>query len=129
MFKVSLLPASYRKFLDGKKKKDLILKVALIVLICMLIMYSGFAIRLFILKGQLKEIRNNNNVIIANVQELEQYKAIYDELNTSKERVESILPKPLSAVKFMSLIQANRPEYRQCSGSSCGKGVGTEEIL
>ncbi|MBO5944957.1 MAG: hypothetical protein J6Q50_06670 [Clostridia bacterium] len=115
MFKVSLLPASYRKFLDGKKKKDLILRVAVIVLICMLIVYSGFAVRLFILRAQLKEIRNNNNVIIANVEELEQYKAIYDELNSSKQRVESILPKPVSAVKFMSIIQANRPEYASFS--------------
>ncbi len=111
VFKVSLLPASYRKLLEGRKKKDLILRVALIVLLCMLIIYSGFAIRLFILKAQLKEIQKNNGVVVAQISELEQYKTIYDNLVASQQRVDSIKAKSPSAVKFLSLVQSNRPEY------------------
>ena len=113
VFKVSLLPASYRKLLEGKKKKDLVLRVALVVLVCMLIIYSGFAIRLFILKAQLKDIQQSNGMVAAEISELEQYKAIYDNLLTSKQRVEQILPKSPSAVKFLSLVQSNRPEYAE----------------
>ena len=113
VFKVSLLPASYRKLLEGKKKKDLILKVAVIVLVCMLIIYSGFAVRLFILKAQLKEVQKSNGIITAEISELEQYKAIYDNLVTSQQRVDQILPKSPSAVKFLSLVQANRPDYAE----------------
>ena len=113
VFKVSLLPASYRKLLEGKKKKDLIIKVALIVLICMLIVYSGFAVRLFILKAQLKDIQKSNGMVAAEISELEQYKVIYDNLVTSQQRVEQILPKSPSAVKFLSLVQSNRPEYAE----------------
>ena len=113
VFKVSLLPASYRKLLEGKKKKDLVLRVALVVLVCMLIIYSGFAIRLFILKAQLKDIQKSNGLVAAEISELEQYKVIYDNLVTSQKRVDQILPKSPSAVKFLSLVQSNRPEYAE----------------
>ena len=113
VFKVSLLPASYRKVLEGRKKKDLILKVALVVLLCMLIIYSGFTVRLFILKAQLKDIQQNNGIVAAQITELEQYKAIYDSLVLSQQKVDSIKPKAPSAVKFLSLIQATRPEYAE----------------
>ena len=115
MFKVSLLPASYRKLLEGKKKKDLILKIALIVLVCMLVIYSGFAIRLFILKSQLKEVQKTNGIVVAEINELEKYKEIYDSLVASQQKVDSIRAKSPSAVKFMSLVQATRPEYAEYS--------------
>ena len=63
MLKVSLLPASYKQFLEGKKKKDLILKIALVVLLCMLIIYVGFAVKSFILQAQYKESSRRNCTI------------------------------------------------------------------
>lgn len=111
MFKVSLLPASYRKLLDGKKKKDIILKIALIVLFCMLVIYFGLFVRTLILKGQIKDINKQNSIITAEINELQQYKVIYDDLILSQNRLETIKSKNPSALKFLTLIQANRPEY------------------
>ena len=111
MFKVSLLPASYRKLLDGKKKKDIILKIAVVGLFCMLVIYFGLYVKTLILEGQIKDINRQNAVITAEINEEQQYKAIYDELVLSQERLNAIKPKNPSAVKFLELIQNNRPEY------------------
>ena len=111
MFKVSLLPASYRKYLEGKKKKDLILKVALLILACMLVIYAGLYARTLILNGHLKDINKQNSVVVAEIDDLQQYKTIYDELMISQNRLESIKAKEPSALKFMTLVQENRPEY------------------
>ena len=99
MFKVSLLPASYRKLLDGKKKKDIILKIALIVLFCMLVIYFGLFVRTLILKGQIKDINKQNSIITAEINELQQYKVIYDDLILSQNRLETIKSKNPSALK------------------------------
>lgn len=105
------MPASYRKLLDGKKKKDLILKIALIALFCMLLIYAGFFVRTLILKGHLKDINKQNSVITAEINELQQYKVIYDDLVLAQNRLETIKAKNPSALKFMTIIQSNRPEY------------------
>ena len=111
MFKVSLLPASYRKYLEGKKKKDLILKVALIVLVCMLVIYSGFAARLLILQSQLKKVQRANSDVVVEINELQQYKGFYDSLVLAQERVNTVQSRQPGAVKFLSVVQAQRPEY------------------
>lgn len=111
MFKVSLLPASYRKFLDGKKKKDIILKISIIVLICMLVIYFGFFARTLILKSQLKNVNRQNSLITAEINELQQYKAVYDDLMVSQGRLNAIKTKSPSAIKFLTVIQSTRPEY------------------
>lgn len=111
MFKVSLLPASYRKYLEGKKKKDLILKIAIVVLLCMLIIYSGFAARLLVLQGQLKKVQRANSDVVAEINELQQYKGFYDSLLLAQGRVNTVQSRQPSAVKFLSIVQAQRPEY------------------
>lgn len=111
MFKVSLLPASYRKLLEGKKKKDIILRIALVALVCLLVIYIGLYARTLILKGQIKDINRENSLITAEINELQQYKVIYDDLLLSQNRLNSIKPTNPSALKFMTLIQSNRPEY------------------
>jgi len=45
VFKVSLLPESYRKFRQGKAAKDIVSKVALLILVCLFIVYAGFMIK------------------------------------------------------------------------------------
>ncbi|MGN0569835.1 MAG: hypothetical protein ACI4N4_04945 [Candidatus Fimenecus sp.] len=111
MFKVSLLPASYRKYLEGKKKKELMMKIALIVLLCMLIIYSGFAVRFLVLQSQLKKVERANSNVIAQINELQQYKGFYDSLVLSQDRVNTVQSRQPSAVKFLSIVQAQRPEY------------------
>lgn len=111
MFKVSLLPASYRKYLADKKKKDIILSVAVVLLLAMLIVYGGFAVRLLMLNGQLKDIKHANSVATEEIAELQQYKDIYDGLVVAQERVNSVMPRKPGAVKFLSLVQSNRPQY------------------
>ncbi|MGN1160900.1 MAG: hypothetical protein ACI4SX_01505, partial [Candidatus Fimenecus sp.] len=111
MFKVSLLPASYRKYLEGKKKKDLILKIALVVLLCMLIIYSGFAARLLVLQSQLKKVQRANSDVVAEINELQQYKGFYDSLLLAQDRVNTVQSRQPSAVKFLSIVQTQRPEY------------------
>ncbi|MGN0539225.1 MAG: hypothetical protein ACI4KI_05155 [Candidatus Fimenecus sp.] len=116
MFKVSLLPASYRKYLEGKKKKDLILKIALVVLLCMLIIYSGFAARLLVLQGQLKKVQRANSDVVAEINELQQYKGFYDSLLLAQDRVNTVQSRQPSAVKFLSIVQTQRPEYVKING-------------
>lgn len=111
MFKVSLLPASYRKLLDGKKKKDIILKIAVVGLLCMLVIYFGLYARTLLLESQIKDIGRQNRAITAEIDELQQYKYIYDELVLSQGRLDAIKSKNPSTVKFLTLIQNNRPEY------------------
>lgn len=116
MFKVSLLPASYRKYLEGKKKKDLMLKIALIVLVCLLVIYSGFAARLLILQSQLKKVQRANSDVVAEINELQQYKGFYDSLVLAQDRVNTVQSRQPSAVKFLSIVQAQRPEYVKING-------------
>ena len=53
VFKVSLLPAAYRKRLEEKKKKDLLARVALIVLLCLAIVYAGIFVQGQIMKSKI----------------------------------------------------------------------------
>ncbi|MCR4595124.1 MAG: hypothetical protein K5761_08730 [Clostridiales bacterium] len=111
MFKVSLLPASYRKKLLSKKRRNLIEKVAVIVLFCLLIVYAGIAARYIILSAQLKKVQNKNMEVEAQILELQKYKTIYDELEAAKKKVEDVKARDMSALEFVSVVQATRPKY------------------
>ena len=89
------------------------MKVAVLILLCMLIIYAGFAVRMFMLQSQLKKIEAQNSAVTSQIGELQQYKTMYDNLAIAKERIDSIMPKSPSAVKFYSLVRANRPQYVQ----------------
>ena len=110
MFKVSLLPASYRKSLLSKKRRNLIEKVAVIVLFCLLVVYAGIAARYIILNAQLRKVNKQNMMVEAQIQELQQYKTTYDALEASKAKVEAIKAPDMSAMEFVSVVQATRPE-------------------
>ena len=60
VFKVSLLPAAYRKRLEEKKKKDLLARIALIVLLCLAIVYAGVFAQGQIMNIKLKKLERQN---------------------------------------------------------------------
>lgn len=113
MFKVSLLPESYRKQLIGKKNKDMVIYVALVVLVCMLIVYAGFAVKLLILKGQLKDVNKQNNNIQAKINELSPYVNNYNDLAIAEANIENIKPADITALEMVNIIQNITPDYIQ----------------
>lgn len=111
MFKISLLPESYRKYLEGKKKKDLILRVAVIVLLCMLIVYGGFAARLLILNSQYKELGREKAKIDAEINQLLPYKNAYQTYQADLAKYNAVKPTSPTALDFLNVIKNNRPDY------------------
>lgn len=113
MFKVSLLPESYRKQLISKKNKDIILYVAFIVLLCMLIVYAGIAIRLLVLKGQKSDVDKKNTQIMAKIDELSPYVEDYNALAIAEANFENIKPVDITALEMVNTIQKITPDYIQ----------------
>lgn len=113
MFKVSLLPESYRKQLIGKKNRDIILTVALIVFLCMLIVYTGIVIRLLILKTQEKDVQKKNSQIMARIDELSPYVEDYNALAIAEANFANIKPVDITALEMVNTIQKITPDYIQ----------------
>ncbi len=113
MFKVSLLPESYRKQLIGKKNKEMIISVAVIVLLCMLIIYAGLAMRLLILKNHGKEISRKNAQIMERINELSPYVEDYNALAVAEANFENIKPVDITALEMVNIIQGITPNYIQ----------------
>lgn len=113
MFKVSLLPESYRKQLISKKNKEIILYVAVIVLLCMLIVYAGIAIRLLVLKGQKSDVDKKNAQIMAKIDELSPYVEDYNALAIAEANFENIKPVDITALEMVNTIQKITPDYIQ----------------
>ncbi|MDE5995053.1 MAG: hypothetical protein K2G60_06025 [Oscillospiraceae bacterium] len=113
MFKVSLLPESYRKQLIGKKNRDIILTVALIVFLCMLIVYAGIVIRLLILKTQEKDVQKKNSQIMARIDELSPYVEDYNALAIAEANFANIKPVDITALEMVNTIQKITPDYIQ----------------
>lgn len=113
MFKVSLLPESYRKQLIGKKNKEMIISVAVIVLLCMLIIYAGLAMRLLILKNHGREISRKNAQIMERINELSPYVEDYNALAIAEANFENIKPVDITALEMVNIIQGITPNYIQ----------------
>lgn len=113
MFKVSLLPESYRKQLIGKKNKEMILFVAAVVLLCMLIVYAGIAIRLMVLKSQSKDVAKRNAEIMARIDELSPYVDDYNALAIAEANFANIKPVDITALEMVNTIQKITPDYIQ----------------
>lgn len=113
MFKVSLLPAAYRKRLEEKKKKDLLARVALIVLLCLAIVYAGIFVQGQILNAKLKNLQKETAQLQQQFPALQQYQTIFNELQSAKKMVESVTPQDPEAVEFLTLIANNTPDYIQ----------------
>lgn len=111
MFKVSLLPESYRKQLIGKKNKKIIISVAIIVLLCMLIIYSGLAVRLLILKNNSKDISKKNSQIMQRIDELRPYVDDYNALAVAEANFANIKPTDITALEMVNIVQSITPNY------------------
>ena len=111
MFKVSLLPASYRKQLENKAKKDLLEKIALLVLICMLIVFAGVFTKGQILDSKLAKVQAENAKLEQQFPDLQKYQTIYDELNASRQMLISVWPKGIDATSFIVKLSNITPDY------------------
>lgn len=113
MFKVSLLPDSYRHRLESRKKIDLVSKVALIVLVCLFIVYGGVAIKGQILKSKLENLEKKNDALVNEFPALQEYQNIYNNLIQARKMIESISPQDPEAVEFFTLVSNETPDYIQ----------------
>lgn len=111
MFKVSLLPESYRRHIEGRKKKDIISKVALMVLVCLFIVYGGIAIKGQILNSKLQKLQSKNNELHQQFPALQKYQTIFDNLKSAQSMIESISPKGTDAVAFFTAVSSVTPDY------------------
>ena len=111
MFKVSLLPESYRKYRQGKATKDIVSKVALLILICLFIVYGGFVIKNIVVKNQLAKVDKANSELVAQFPALEQYQTIYDNMKRNENIYQSIKSKGISSTEFLSKVVNEMPSY------------------
>ena len=91
--------------------KDIVSRVALLVLICLLIIYAGFTIKNLLVKRQLNLVNKANNELVAQFPALEQYQQIYDNLRTNEGIYQSIKPKGVSSTEFISRVVNEMPSY------------------
>ena len=111
MFKVSLLPDSYRRHLQSRDKIDIVSKFALVILVCLFVVYGGFAIKNAILDSKLKKLSRENTKIQNEFPALQEYQVIYDSLVSSKNMVESVTPKNGELTDFLTTVANKTPEY------------------
>lgn len=111
MFKVSLLPESYRKYRQGKATKDIVAKVALLILICLFIVYAGFVVKNILVKRQLAKVNKANSELVAQFPALEQYQTIYDNMKSNENIYTSIKTKGISSTEFLSKVINEMPSY------------------
>lgn len=111
MFKVSLLPDIYRRRLQNSDRVDIVSKIALVILVCLFIVYGGIAIKNQVLNSKLKKLQKQNQQLEARFPELNEYQQIYDDLVSAKKIVNSITPNDTEAVQFFTIISNNKPDY------------------
>ncbi len=113
MFKVSLLPDSYRHRLESRKKIEIISKVAIVVFVCLFIVYGGVAVKGQILKSKLNTLQKKNSAIQSEFPALREYQDIYNELVQVREMIESVTPQDPEAVEFFTTVSNITPDYVQ----------------
>lgn len=113
MFKVSLLPDSYRHRLESRKKIEIISKVAIVVFVCLFIVYGGVAVKGQILKSKLNTLQKKNSAIQSEFPALREYQDIYNELVQVREMIESVSPQDPEAVEFFTMVSNTTPDYVQ----------------
>ena len=113
MFKVSLLPDSYRRHLQSRGQIDIISKFAVVILLCLFIVYGGFAIKNAVLESKLKKLERANARLEDQFPALQEYQGIYDSLISSRNMISSILPADGESVDFFTTIANKTPDYVQ----------------
>lgn len=104
MFKVSLLPASYRRHLQSRNTIDMVSKVALIILVCLFVVYGGVAIKSQILSSKLRNLESQNRLLEQQFPALQEYQSIYNDLQAVEKMVKSVTPEDSEAVDFFIKI-------------------------
>ncbi len=120
MFKVSLLPESYRKYRQGKATKDIVSKVALLILICLFIVYAGFVVKNILVKRQLAKVNKANSELVAQFPALEQYQTIYDNMKKNEDIYQSIKSKGISSTEFVTKLINDMPSYVHVNNITLG---------
>lgn len=113
MFKVSLLPDSYRRRLQSRDKIDIVSKFALVILVCLFIIYGGIAIKNAVLGSKLKKLERENARLESEFPDLQEYQVIYDDLVSARQMVSSITPRDGEAIDFFTLVANKTPDYVQ----------------
>lgn len=113
MFKVSLLPDSYRRHLQSRDKIDIVSKFALVILVCLFIIYAGFAIKNAVLESKLRKLERENARLENEFPALQEYQDIYDSLISSRQMIASITPSDGQSVDFFTKIANSTPDYVQ----------------
>lgn len=113
MFKVSLLPDSYRRHLQSRDKVDIVSRFAAVILICLFIIYGGFAIKNAVLESKLKKLERENARLESEFPALQEYQGIYDGLISSRQMISSILPSDGESIDFFTTIANKTPDYVQ----------------
>lgn len=104
MYKVSLLPAAYRKYLDGRKKKDMITKAALVVLITLFVIYLALTVALQIQQRKLNKLTAENNEIKIQFSELQQYEELAGRVTAYKNIINSVTPPSPEAQTLLTAL-------------------------
>ena len=120
MFKVSLLPESYRKYRQGKATKDIVSKVALLILVCLFVVYAGFVIKNILVKRELAKVNKANSELVAQFPALEQYQTIYDNMKKNEGIYQSIKSKGISSTEFVTNLINDMPSYVHVKNISLG---------
>ena len=120
MFKVSLLPESYRKYRQGEATKDIVSKVALLILICLFIVYAGFIVKNILVKRQLAKVNKANSELVAQFPALEQYQTIYDNMKKNEDIYQSIKSKGISSTEFVTKLINDMPSYVHVNNITLG---------
>ena len=121
MFKVSLLPESYRKYRQGKAAKDIVSKVALLILICLFVIYAGFVVKDLLVKRQLRKVNKANSELVAQFPALEQYQEIYDTMKKNEGIYQTIRPKGMSSMEFVTKVVNDMPSYVNINSITLGE--------
>lgn len=104
MLKVSLLPDNYRRRLQSRKQIEIISEIALVILVCLFIVYAGVSIKNQVLQTKLSRLKAKNNQLEAKFPELQEYQDIYNDLQAARNIVQSITPKDMDAVEFFKKV-------------------------
>lgn len=99
-----MLPDSYRRRLQSRQKIEIISEIALVILVCLFIVYAGVSIKNQVLQSKLSKLRAKNAELEAKFPELEEYQNIYNDLQAARNIVTSITPKDMDAVEFFTKI-------------------------
>ena len=88
-------------------------KFALVILVCLFIVYGGFAIKNAVLSSKLKKLERENKRLEDEFPALQEYQGIYDSLMSSRQMISSITPSDGESIDFFTTVANKTPDYVQ----------------